>query len=201
MADQTSAAFRESAWGDYIRRCASRDESALAALYDESSRLVYSIALRILPDEADACEVVLDVYRQIWDNAASFDERRGSAAAWIVILARGRAIDRRRFQSARMRTEGKAPRWHETVSMQSSPEKLAIVNESSRRMTSAVAELPSEQRQVLELAFFAGFSHSEIAERLGSLWEPLRREFGWRWKNSGVCWMAYDIGERKNASL
>ena len=106
MAEPGPAALREAAWGEYIRRCASRDESALAVLYDESSQLAYTIAQRILQDEADACEVVLDVYKQVWDGAARFDERRGSAAAWIVILARSRAMDRRRSRIARKR--GKA---------------------------------------------------------------------------------------------
>jgi RNA polymerase sigma-70 factor, ECF subfamily len=157
-------------WGDYVRRCASRDESALAALYDESSQLVYTVAMRILQDEADASEVVLDVYKQIWDAASRFDDQRGSAAAWIVILARSRAMDRRRFQTARMRIAVKVEELPEVMSTQPSPESLAIASQSSRSVMRALADVPLEQRQALELAFFAGLSHSEIADRLG---EPL----------------------------
>ena len=170
MGEPASAALRTAAWGDYVRRCASRDESALAALYDESSRLAYAIAMRILHDEADASEVILDVYRHVWDNAARFDEQRGSAAAWIVIVARSRAIDRRRFRTARMRTAAKEEELDEAMSSHPSPESLAITGQSSRLVMGALAAIPSEQRQALELAFFEGFSHSEIAERLG---EPL----------------------------
>ena len=93
MGEPASAPLRELAWGEYVRRCAKRDESALAALYDESSQLAYTIALQIPQDEADASEVVLDVYKQVWDSSARFDEQRGSAAAWIVLLARGKNLD------------------------------------------------------------------------------------------------------------
>lgn len=170
MAGPTSAPLRQAAWGDYVRRCAARDESALAALYDESSQLAYSIALRILQDEADASEVVLDVYKQVWDSAARFDDRRGSAAAWIVILARRRAMDRRRFRTARMRTAAKLEEWPDVMSSEPSPESLAMASQSTRSVKRALAAVPWEQRQALELAFFAGLTHSEIAGRLG---EPL----------------------------
>jgi RNA polymerase sigma-70 factor (ECF subfamily) len=170
MGEPASAPFPESSWGNYVRRCASRDESALAALYDESSQLAYSIALRVLQDEADAGEVVSDVYKQIWDRAAGFDERRGSAAAWIVILSRSRAMDRRRSRNARTRAAAKLEDVAELISTQPSPEHLAIASESGRLVMRALTAIPSEQRLALELAFFGGLSHSEIAGRLG---EPL----------------------------
>ena len=170
MGEPGRAVLREAAWGDYIRRCASRDESALGVLYDESSQLTYTIAMRILQDEADAAEVVLDVYKQVWDRAARFDEQRGSAAAWIVILARSRAMDRRRSRTARMRAAATLEELPDVISTEASPESLAIASQSSRSMMRALAEVPTHQRQALELAFFAGLSHSEIAEQLG---EPL----------------------------
>jgi RNA polymerase sigma-70 factor (ECF subfamily) len=170
MGEPGRAVLREAAWGDYIRRCASRDESALGVLYDESSQLTYTIAMRILQDEADAAEVVLDVYKQVWDRAARFDEQRGSAAAWIVILARSRAMDRRRSRTARMRAAATLEELPDVISTEASPESLAIASQSSRSMMRALAAVPTQQRQALELAFFAGLSHSEIAEQLG---EPL----------------------------
>jgi RNA polymerase sigma-70 factor, ECF subfamily len=170
MGEAASAPSREAGWADYVRRCAGRDESALEALYDESSQLTYTIAQRILQDEADASEVVLDVYKQIWDSAARFDQQRGSAAAWIVILARSRAMDRRRSRNARTRTPAQMEELHNMRSSERSPESVAISNQSSRSVKRALEAVPSEQREALELAFFAGLSHSEIAERLG---EPL----------------------------
>lgn len=170
MGEPGRAPVREAAWGDYVRRCASRDESALAALYDESSQLAYTIAMRILQDEADASEVVMDVFKQVWDGASKFDEERGSAAAWIVILARSRAMDRRRFRAAQSRNAGKVEELKDVMSSEPSPEMLAIANQSGRFVTRALASVPQEQREALELAFYSGFSHSEIADHFG---EPL----------------------------
>ena len=170
MCEAASASVSKSKWGDYVRRCAGGDESALAALYDQSSSLAYSVALRILRNEADAAEVVLDVYRQVWDSASRFDEQRGTAAAWIVILARSRAMDRRRRQIVRARTAVALEEVPDAVSPEASPENLVISNQSSRAVMRALAAIPLEQRQALELAFFAGLSHAEVADRLG---EPL----------------------------
>jgi len=162
----------EAVWADYIRRCATRDESALASLYDESSALAYTVALRVLQDEADASEVVGDVYKQVWDGAARFDEQRGSAAAWIILLARSRAMDRRRFRSAQVRSAGRiaVDEIGEIASSHPSPESEAIASQSSRSVRHALDAVPAEQRQALELSFFAGLSHSKIANQLG---EPL----------------------------
>jgi RNA polymerase sigma-70 factor (ECF subfamily) len=167
MGEPACATSREAAWGDYVRRCASRDESALASLYDESSQLAYTVAVRILQDEADASEVVLDVYRQVWDAAGRFDEKRGSAAAWIVMLARSRAMDRRRYRGARMRTAAQVEQLEDVRCSEPSPESLAMASQSNRSLIQALAAVPAEQRQALELAFFAGLSHTEIADRLG----------------------------------
>jgi len=170
MGESASALIRESAWGEYVRRCALRDENALAALYDQSSQLVYTIALRILRDEADASEVVVDVYKQVWDTAARFDEQRGSAASWIVILARSRAMDRRRYRATRIQATANLADFSEPISPLPCPERLAITGQITASVTRALAAVPSEQREALELSFFAGLSHAEIADRLG---EPL----------------------------
>ena len=172
MGEPGRARLGGEAWADYIRRCAGRDESALASLYDESSSLAYTVALRLLEDEADASEVVVDVYKQVWDAAARFDEQRGSAAAWITLLARSRAMDRRRFRNAQVRSAAQVAvdEVGDIASSYPSPESEAIANQSSRSMRLALAAVPMEQRQALELAFFTGLSHSEIADHLG---EPL----------------------------
>ena len=170
MVEPGQTALRELTWGDYIRRCASRDESALAALYDESSQLTYSIAMRVLQDDADASEVVLDVYKEIWEGAARFDEQRGSPAAWLVTLARSRAIDRRRFRIARMQTLAKADPLGDVICSRPNPESVAITSQRGQAVRRALEAVPWEQRQALELSFFSGLTHSEIAEQLG---EPL----------------------------
>jgi RNA polymerase sigma-70 factor (ECF subfamily) len=161
---------RQAEWRSYVQGCARRDQGALAALYDQSNQLVYSVALRVLRDPEDAAEVVVDVYRQVWDSAAQFDERRGSAPAWLIILARSRAIDRRRSQTTRGRMEFQMDEFPTVVCTAPTPENLAASNEVSRSVRQAMAEVPFEQRQAIELSFFAGLSHGEIASHLG---EPL----------------------------
>jgi RNA polymerase sigma-70 factor (ECF subfamily) len=133
MAESAHAAARETEWGAYVRRCASRDESGLAALYDESSPLAYAVAMRIPQDEADASEVVLDVYKQVWEAAGRFDEGRGSAAAWIVMLARSRATDRRRSRAVRMRATVQVEQLEELKSSEPNPEGLAMASQSGAR--------------------------------------------------------------------
>src|SRR5258707_5499931 len=85
---------REAVWHGYVRRCAEGDQKALGSLYDESSQQVYGVVLSVLRDTADAEEVTLDVYSQVWRSAAVYSTQRGSVIAWLLTLARSRAIDR-----------------------------------------------------------------------------------------------------------
>ena len=94
-----------SRWEELVRRCAQADQGALAELYDQSSQLVYGVALRVLSNQADAEEVTIDVYNQVWRTAAGFEQTRGSVTAWLVMLARSRAIDRVRARSTRDKRE------------------------------------------------------------------------------------------------
>src|ERR1700733_463283 len=98
-------AIRESAWKEFVGQAAGGDQSGLAALYDETSSLVYSVALRMLGHREDAEEVTLDVYTQVWRTAASYDASRGTVATWLVTQARSRAIDRMRARGGRMERE------------------------------------------------------------------------------------------------
>src|ERR1700735_1658246 len=86
----------ERAWSGYVRRIMAADQGALASFYDATNHLVYGMALRILGNPADAEEVTLDIYTQVWRGASGFDERRGSVLAWLMTIARSRSIDRLR---------------------------------------------------------------------------------------------------------
>jgi|HubBroStandDraft_6_1064221.scaffolds.fasta_scaffold167870_3 RNA polymerase sigma-70 factor (ECF subfamily) len=160
----------ESGWKDLLLRCASRDQAALAALYDQSSSLIYTIALRVLNDPADAAEVVVDVYHQVWGSADKFDDRRGSAAAWLVTIARSRAMDRRRSRAARIRLEVQLDQAPQLASHTPDPESLTATARDRSSVERELRELPAGQRRALELAFFEGLTHPEIADLLG---EPL----------------------------
>jgi RNA polymerase sigma-70 factor (ECF subfamily) len=152
----------------YVQRCALEDTRALGKLYDESSSLVYAVALRVLTNEADAEEVTLDVYTQVWRTASGYDPARGSVTAWLITMARSRSIDKLRSRATRAGLE--EPLVAASVEFSSGaadPEKHTLISQQRGRILSALQTLTAEQRQALELAYFSGLSHSELASRLG----------------------------------
>ncbi|HEY1849226.1 MAG TPA: sigma-70 family RNA polymerase sigma factor [Opitutaceae bacterium] len=157
---------------EIMRRMARGDRDALAELYDAFSRPLFSTAKHILNDAAEAQDVVHDVFLSLWQNAGSFDHRRGGAFPWAVALTRNRAIDRLRSRTNRARLLAKsAP---EDLGYGAAPlnNGLARAELSDRAdaVRDALAGVPEEQRRVLELAFFSGMTQKEIAEKLG---EPI----------------------------
>lgn len=151
------------------------NERAAAALYDRHSAMVFGLALGIVRERSDAETVVLDVFTQAWRDAARYDATRGSVASWLLVLARSRSLDLLRSVGRRARL---AP-----VSVEEAPASALVatdapsdpalaVEASDRRdqVATALDELPGAQRTAIELAFFEGLSHAEIAEQLG---EPL----------------------------
>ncbi len=151
---------------DLIRRVVDGDEGALAALYDRYSGLVYSVAKRVLQDAGAAEEILQDIFYQLWLTARSFDAARGSLPGWLLVTARNRAIDRvrRRPPKDRGALEG-AP-----ASFPFALEAAVSRNELMSRVKAALGGLPEAQRQAVELAYFEGLTHNEIAHRTG---EPL----------------------------
>jgi RNA polymerase sigma-70 factor, ECF subfamily len=156
---------RDLVWSGYLRRCAEGDQSALAHLYEESSRYVYGMALRILRDAADAEEITVDVFSQVWRSAATFSQQRGSALNWLITLARSRSIDRLRTQSAQVRRR-EEPLEPSISCAGSNPEQSAVSRQQRARIQSALDQLNPEQRELLELGYFGGLSHSELATQL-----------------------------------
>jgi RNA polymerase sigma-70 factor (ECF subfamily) len=157
---------RDQDWVALIRSAAGGDQSALAGLYDATSRLVFGLVLRIVGDRPTAEEVLLDVYTQAWRQAANYDEERGAPLAWLMTIARSRAIDRLR--------SGKHEQYKEPLDAvreisdtDPNPEQATVDSERRRLVCSALEALPAEQREVVELAYYSGLSHSEIALRLG----------------------------------
>jgi len=149
-----------------IHRMADGDEAALAALYDRYAGLVFSVAKRIVGDRSTAEEILQDIFHQAWRTASSFDSSRGSFAGWLLVAARNRAIDRlRRRQGEALDRAGE-----EKVALAASLETAAAQNLMLSKVRKVLVELPSAQRAALEMAYFEGMTHSEIAERTG---EPL----------------------------
>jgi RNA polymerase sigma-70 factor (ECF subfamily) len=148
-----------------MQRVQAGDNDAFAVLYDELAGVVFGTVKRVLRDPAMSEEVTQEVFVELWRTAARFDPERASVSTWAITLARRRAVDRvRREQSQRDRIERSAT--------QRPPENELTDDEvvasiESERVSRAVAELPAEQRTVIEMAFLQGDSHGEIAERLG----------------------------------
>ena len=147
-----------------VSRIAQGDESSLAKLYDCTSRIVYGLALRILGDATVAEEIALEAYMQVWRSASTYDSNRGSVNAWLVTLVRSRAIDWLRSRRCRMQqSEHPLQEFFGLEDSSPSPETITIESRRSRVLQSALSELPADQRRLIELAFFSGYSHSEIA--------------------------------------
>jgi RNA polymerase sigma-70 factor (ECF subfamily) len=142
----------------------SADQGAMGTLYDRYSSIVYSVALRVLQDTGAAEDVLQDIFMQLWRNPGAFDASRGNMAAWLAVIARHRAIDALR----RRRPENDI----EDTIVSVEPD-LASEADRSRAMDKvrgALQVMPAPQRSALELAYFEGLTHSEIAEKTG---EPL----------------------------
>jgi RNA polymerase sigma-70 factor (ECF subfamily) len=148
-----------------IAEAARGEVKALAALYDRYSQLMLNVAQRILGDREIAEDLVHDVFVEAWRNAASYDPSRGSVRTWIMVRLRSRALDRKR--SAVFRREVAVDKLPVGTDDGSAADELAAAPDREL-VRAALAELPDEQRQVLELAYFEGLSSTEIAKRMDS---------------------------------
>lgn len=152
-----------------IQRMAAGDENALGELYDRWRNIVFALAARIVGDARDAEEVLEDAFWQAWRQAPRYDASRGTVGTWLLTIARSRALDRVRAQSRRLPVDERLDAESELEPEPDSGEPLERADER-RIVRVALDELPKEQRQTLELAYFEGLSQSEIAKRTG---EPL----------------------------
>jgi RNA polymerase sigma-70 factor (ECF subfamily) len=155
-----------------IARVAAGDEAALAALYDAYAPVLYTVALRVVRAEADAEEVVLETFTQLWRDAARFDPARGSAFAWLMTICRTRALDRVRARTRGARALERATSAHgdEAPALAAwRPDPAAEYERHDRygRLAAAVRSLPPAVRQVVELVLTESLTHTELAERLG----------------------------------
>ena len=153
-----------------LGRIAHGDHSALAELYDRHARLVFSLALRILQNRADAEDVVQEVFTQVWAQATRYDTARGAVAAWMLMMARTRAIDRLRSRSSRPEIASEARVVEEVPDVTARQDLQLLSAEQVESLQDALNALPAAQRVALELAYYEGLTHAEIADRLS---EPL----------------------------
>jgi RNA polymerase sigma-70 factor (ECF subfamily) len=147
-----------------MSRIRAGDEDALGTLHDRYAQVVYSVALRVLGETTQAEDILQEIFLQLWRNPQTFDSSRGSLGAWLAVIARHRAIDYLRRRRPETDIEDVI------VAVDSNLEQTADRNIAIGKVRAAVERLPVEQRKPLEMAFFQGLTHSEIASKTG---EPL----------------------------
>ena len=146
--------------GSLMERVGARDADAFEALYDRYHRLVYGLAMRVLNDPAAAEDVTQAVFLKLWSEPRLF--RGGNFGAWIARVARNRAFDAARSRA--VRAEGEFP---ESMPIDDAVEETALARLDGERVRDALAQLPPEQREPIELGFFGGVTQAQIARQTG----------------------------------
>ena len=149
-----------------LERMARGDHEALAELYDRHSRLVYSLALRIIRDQGEAEDIVQEVFSQAWRQAGRYEARRGNVIAWLLNLTRSRAIDRLRGRQSRPEAASESLLAIDIPDLTLPVDEQLSLEGRASRVRAAMKELSVLQRVAIELAFYEGLTHVEIAERL-----------------------------------
>jgi RNA polymerase sigma-70 factor (ECF subfamily) len=151
---------------ELIRQMAAGDREAFARFYDRYAPLVFPLIHRITRERADASDVLQEVFWEVWQGAAGYDPGRGSPEAWIVMRARTRAIDR--IRALRRRRETFVAPLDDTLAAAPVHHDADVAEraEEGRAVRDALGRLPAPQREAIELAYYAGLTQTEIAERL-----------------------------------
>jgi RNA polymerase sigma-70 factor (ECF subfamily) len=157
---------------EMIARIGRRDQSAFSALYDRLNGPLYSLAMKMLGDPAEAQDALQDVFLQIWSRARTYDPEQSSVFSWAVLLTRSRVIDRLRARDRRLRVvvgftaENKVAEATDASTVESVAD-TANKKDEAAHVRSLLNNLPEDQRQAIELAFFGHRTHHEIAAQLG----------------------------------
>lgn len=152
-----------------LARVVKGDQQAFSQLYDHSSTLLFTLAVRILGNREEAAELLQDVYWEVWRKVSRYDVGRGTPVAWLITLTKSRAIDRLRARASRgyqATNSLEAGTASEVADPGPSPFETQADQELRAAVEAAVAGLPQAQQQAIELAYYEGLSHAEIASRL-----------------------------------
>lgn len=150
-----------------LRQVAKGDVAAFERLYDAFSGVLYSIAIRMLDRPEDAEELLQEVFTKIWNEAHRYDPRRGAPLAWAITITRHKAIDRIRSLSRRLKLNDEAGQEETTKpTVMQSPGKQVELRETASAVRTSLSGLPADVRETIELAYFGGLSHTQIAEKL-----------------------------------
>jgi RNA polymerase sigma-70 factor (ECF subfamily) len=154
---------------DLMARVANGDQAAFEQLYEQSSSLLFTLVFRIVGNQGDAADLLQEVYLEVWRKASNYDRARGTPMAWLVTLARSRAIDRVRALGSR--GKGVTSSLDDTpasalIAADADAMEMRAANERQALVWTALKTLPLVQRQAIELAYYEGLTHVEISERL-----------------------------------
>jgi RNA polymerase sigma-70 factor (ECF subfamily) len=150
---------------ELLRLSSRGDEAAFAELYDATTRRVFGLALRVVRDPAQAEEVTQEAFLEIWRTSTRFDQGRGSALAWMLTIVHRKAVDRVRSAEASTRRDTSYHQGATTVEHDTTAE-AAEASLEARRVRGALRTLTAVQREALELAYFGGYTHTEVAKML-----------------------------------
>ncbi|MGE0260744.1 MAG: sigma-70 family RNA polymerase sigma factor [Alphaproteobacteria bacterium] len=157
----------EREWAALVQSIAAGDQVALHALYDRAHRIVFTLIMRITANRETAEELTIDVFHDVWRRASGYDAANGTVLGWIMNQARSRAIDRLRFENRKKRADGDARSLPEpAIEPVADPRDAIALREQGEALRAALAALTPDERQAIEMTFFAGLTHAEAAARL-----------------------------------
>ncbi len=149
----------------HLTDMAAGNHAALAHCYDLLGPVVFSLAVRMLRDRQAAEDVTQDIFTQVWRQAANYNTERGSPEAWVMTIARSRVLDRLRSRRAGVVLKTVGENLPEAPAADDWPDDLAITREDAAKVRQALLTLPADQKLAIELAFFEGLTHVEIAQQ------------------------------------
>lgn len=161
---KSKAPVPEQDWATLVQSIATGDQLALQALYEMAHRAVFTLIMRITANRETAEEVTIDVFHDIWRQASHYDAANGTVLGWIMNQARSRAIDRLRFESRKKRSPGDG--MQPPAEVAADPHDVLELREQGESLRAALAALTPDERQAIEMTFFAGLTYAEAAARL-----------------------------------
>lgn len=147
---------------DLLRRSARGDQQAFAQLYDATSSRMFGLALRVVRDPAQAEEVAQEAFLEVWKTSSRFDSDRGSAMSWLMTICHRKAVDRVRSAEASTRRDTSYTQQNQTIDHDATAD-AAQASMEARRVRDALTGLTDVQREAIELAYFGGYTHTEVA--------------------------------------
>lgn len=163
--DRSRSLVPEKDWAGLVHAIAAGDQLALHALYERAHRVVFTVLVRISGSRETAEELTLDVFHDVWRRAGSYDPANGTVLGWVMNQARSRAIDRRRFERRKKRVDPRPDGSEPEVDTTDARDVLEL-QEQSRVLRAALADLTPDERESIETAYFSELTHAEVAVRL-----------------------------------